>query len=736
MIELGRKKNLKNGKEVKTEDKTYFWDIETSKIQTDQGQKIQVTYLSNVLTMNCTTGEITESIFHRTIEEVVEYFSTLPKGSIVWSHNLDYELTFLLRSTCWNMDNKITSLFRDKNAPLQVCFAELPNVTFRDSYALFNKGVEALGEDIGLPKLEYDYKKIRLPWDELEEHDYNYNKRDNEIVAIYLYNYMKDNNYTIDDVPLTFTSKVRRDRKQFIIENYGKKALTKFYFDRNKFLKCSHSMLEYFMKVYQGGLTASITTQTYKPIDNISTSGVVGCDIKSSYPNQLCTMKYPRFEEDNIVLGELAHEVWKSGYYKHFLGTFTFKNIRVKNENYILPISGSQMSKGSSSNAKSFNGKLISADELTIPLTNIDLDVIRLVYDFDEIRCNKILTTNKETYLRIEEVAFLLYNFLNKELGIDKAKAKLIINAMYGVKVSNPLKDKYSIEDGEIKVDEYYDHGEDERELIYNDFINNLSLYGGSLDVYSDGVYCTSYARKQLVTMVKYIVDNGGKVVYSDTDSVKFYCSTREEQKILINNILYMNNKKKENNKKLPRFKNFKEKFDLNEEQYNIISTLGIWEVEDLNEDKTEIAPHKLFITLGAKKYGYIDYKDTVKTTIAGCNKKNIPTVIKNVAKENNMTLEESFLFCLSCGTTFDETASGRTTAYKEDTPHELMHGLTYKGKLIKQYGGIIIDDTTYTLNMAIQDSKIIGNVESDIELCRISIDGKVYFPTIDEKGE
>ena len=63
------------------------------------------------------------------------------------------------------------------------------------------------------------------------------------------------------------------------------------------------------------------------------------------------------------------------------------------------------------------------------------------------------------------------------------------------------------------------------------------------------------------------------------------------------------------------------------------------------------------------------------------------------------------------------------------------MHGLTYKGKLINQYGGIIIDDTTYTLNITIQDSKIIGNVESDIELCRISIDGKVYFPTIDEKG-
>ena len=76
---------------------TYFWDIETSKIICDNGEEMQVTYLSNVLKMNYETGEIISSIFHRTIEEVVEYFNTLEDDIIVWSHNLDYELTFLLR---------------------------------------------------------------------------------------------------------------------------------------------------------------------------------------------------------------------------------------------------------------------------------------------------------------------------------------------------------------------------------------------------------------------------------------------------------------------------------------------------------------------------------------------------------------------------------------------------------------------------------------------------------------
>ena len=76
---------------------TYFWDIETSTIITDCGYEMQITYLSNVVTMNCENGHIIESKFFRTISETVEYFKSFDIGSIVWCHNLDYELTFLLR---------------------------------------------------------------------------------------------------------------------------------------------------------------------------------------------------------------------------------------------------------------------------------------------------------------------------------------------------------------------------------------------------------------------------------------------------------------------------------------------------------------------------------------------------------------------------------------------------------------------------------------------------------------
>ena len=272
---------------------TYFWDIETSTIICDNGEEMQVTYLSNVLKMNYETGEFVSSVFHRTIEEVVEYFNTLEDDIIIWSHNLDYELTFLLRELGetkgeykYNKNGLVEGIYnenvqniilRDKHSPLSIKLDVLPHITFRDTYAIFNKSVAVLGDEIGIPKLEYNYKKVRLPWDKLEKLDYDYNERDNIIVAKSLYKYMQDNKILFEEIPLTFTSFVKRKRKEFIIENYGKKAINKFFFDRNEQVQ-DFNFFELILKTYQGGLTASNINETGKLIDK----GIYSIDIKSS----------------------------------------------------------------------------------------------------------------------------------------------------------------------------------------------------------------------------------------------------------------------------------------------------------------------------------------------------------------------------------------------------------------------------------------------------------------------
>ena len=724
---------------------TYFWDIETSKIICDNGEEMQVTYLSNVIKMNYETGEIVESIFHRTIEEVVEYFKTLEDNVIVWSHNLDYELTFLLRELGEskgeikiNKNGIVEGIYneevqdiilRDKHSPLSIKLDLLPNITFRDTYAIFNKSVAVLGDEIGIPKLEYNYKKVRLPWDKLEKLDYDYNERDNIIVAKNLYKYMKDNKIPFEEIPLTFTSFVKRKRKEFIIENYGKKAINKFYFDRNEQLQ-DFNFFELMLKTYQGGLTASNINETGKLIDK----GIYSIDIKSSYPFQMCSRYFPFYSEKTTetFTGELANTFYKIGSYKGFFGTFRFKNIRVKNRNYLLPISSSQLSKGyCSSDRVHFNGKLLSASEIIIPCNDIDIDTINLVYKYDEIECLEIYATTKQRRLRQEEISFLLSAFHKKETITDKedieyALSKVYINSMYGVKVTTPIKSSYSIEDGEISEVDYFKFNVNERKNIYNNFIDTQNKFSGTIDIFTDGCYITSYARYMLVSMMTKLVNEGCNVVYSDTDSIKFYLNGVDEE-YLINIINKENWLTVKRNKKNIRFKTFRDKFNINDNDFNKICNLGIWELETVDENGKP-SPLPYFITFGAKKYGYITPEQKVKTTIAGCNKKYPSIAIHNLAKKENIPLVEAFKIVLAPGTQFDTSASGRTTAKIENRTREEMEHFTYNGRRINQYGGIIIEDTTYTLNITLNDSKILNIERATDIIIKIDINGGVDF--------
>lgn len=714
--------------------KCYFWDIETSKIECDNGEYMQVTYLSNVMEMNTITGEIISSEFFRTIGETVEYFLKLNDG-IVWVHNLDYELTFLLRElenvkgliTNGKIDNygKVTQevIFREKHSPLSIKLEVLPHLTFRDSYALFNKSVARLGEEIGLEKLEYDYKKIRLPWDQLEEYDYLYNERDNLIVARNIYKYMKDNNFTLEQIPLTFTSFVKLKRKEYILTKFGKSGINKFYFDRNNQYD-NFDFFEMVLKTYQGGLTASNIKETGKLITN----GVYSIDIKSSYPFQMASRKFPFYDKKTTLhfTCDEADNFYKELKPQYYFGMFKFKNIRIKNRNYLLPISSSQLTKGFVSSDKVvFNGKLLSSSEIIIPANNIDIDVINLCYKYDSIECLEIFSTTRARQLRKEETSFLLNAFYNKETIKDKtsleyALSKVYANSLYGVKVTTPIKSSYGIEGSEIIEQDYFDLNEKDRRNVYTNFLLNSNFYGGTLDIFSDGCYITSYARHMLIKMVCTLVDIGCHVVYSDTDSIKFYLGENKEEDI-INFIESENEKTIFLNKKNIRFKQFKDMEDITEEGFNKICRLGIWEIENRK-------PLSHFITLGAKKYGYIDSDNKVHTTIAGCNKFKPSIAIENLSKNENIPLHEAFRLVFSCGTEFDVTASGRTTAKIEKRSREEMNYLTYRGRRINQYGGIIIDETTYTLNITINDSKLLDVLRPKEKILSININGGINY--------
>ena len=176
---------------------------------------------------------------------------------------------------------------------------------------------------------------------------------------------------------------------------------------------------------------------------------------------------------------------------------------------------------------------------------------------------------------------------------------------MYGVKVTTPIRSSYSIVDGEISEIDYFKYNEEERQNIYRKFTETQPTFGGTIDIFTDGCYITSYARFMLVSMMTKLVDEGCNVVYSDTDSIKFYLNNTSEDNIfaMINKTNWLTVK---SNKKNIRFKTFKEQFNINDQDYEKICKLGIWEMETVDEND-QPKPLPYFITFGAKKYGYID---------------------------------------------------------------------------------------------------------------------------------
>jgi hypothetical protein len=714
-----------------------FLDIETSKVPTDNGEFVQVVYLANVLEVDTVSQEVVASKFFRTLTDTITYLNEISvcEKLICFAHNLDYELFHILREVEGNgiLSSKLDiyempmgqSIFRDKNAPLSIWLMELPNINFRDSYALFNKSVKQLGKELDLPKLDYDYKLVRTPYDDLTQLDYDYNERDNVIVAKSLFRRWKQRGETLETTPLTFTASTKKDRHNFIMERYGKQELKALNIDNSNTYD-NYEFYKIVVESYQGGLTTANKNYFNKAIRDL----IMSIDITSSYPYQMCSRRFPIYdkryvnhfigEEADTFYSEILHglsfeELPKFTPIKGYFATVEFEDIEIKNNDYLIPLSSSNTI--IIEKEKLINGKVIKAKKLIMSLDNVTLSWINKCYSYEDIKVTELITTTRDRYLRKGEISFILHNFMIKQTmkgvsgqEINYALAKVNCNNMYGVKVQKPLKDRYDIINGEIKKTEYKDSYEYSitPEEVYNNFIdlkrkNHFkNLTGKNFDIFSDGVYVTAYARYMLVDMMIKLYEQGCISVYCDTDSLKFIC---KDSKSIHEFIKKINGGIILQNKKLYRFTEFKTDFKLSKNQYEEVCKLGTWDIE--SKDKNNVpTPYAYFKTMGAKKYAYIDYKG-IHTTIAGCSKKVSETITK-YCEINNLPLDNGLNELFSPGTMFDETCSGRTEAHRDNRPIEYINSLTYKNYPLLSNGGIIIEDSTYTLNLSKNDENML----------------------------
>lgn len=319
--------------------------------------------------------------------------------------------------------------------------------------------------------------------------------------------------------------------------------------------------------------------------------GVASFDKASSYPFEMMTKKFPGkfFKMKQYTEKEFNWFYTRKNEFA-LLCVVAYKNIRLKDKIAMPYISTSRCKSLSIRNHRRDNGRLIEAEYCSLAVTELDLEIIRKQYDFDEERFDQIYYAKKYPLSDEEKSVIMRYYKAKTELkGIPQKlyeynRSKSLLNALFGMKVTNPIRPVYVYDEKSSQIVLAHDQKSIEEQL------NNYYEDYKSFQSYQHGVWITAYARFDLQELIDAI--DFEDVVYCDTDSVKFMHPEKYQSKI------------DKINAKIRR--EAEEAGAVATDKHGVDRYMGVWEDEGVSE---------YFKTFGAKKYIYgsdTDFKITV----------------------------------------------------------------------------------------------------------------------------
>lgn len=589
-----------------------------------------------------------------------KYLLNKKRRLVVYCHNLSYEFHFLYK--LFLMDE----IFATNPHKVIKCIMENV-IEFRCSYLLSNMSLSKFIENTpnthhykGINDL--DYRKIFTPGDELtlRERGYCYN----DVLGLYECIKEKLKEDTLVTIPLTSTGYVRRDCRSAMRTKRG---------NRKNFEETALTLEQYqrLKKAFRGGNTASNRYRTNMILNNVSSY-----DIASSYPYVMMSELFPigKFIEIDDV-EEYNINKYNSKYCT--VGRYIFSNIRV-NSNCIIAIPYIPVAKCEKlKNITNYNGRILNGEYIEIYLTNIDFDIIKEQYIWDELYVEEFMASKRgklpaelrNIIIKYYKDKTLLKNVSGKEY--EYSKAKNLLNSIYGMIVTDLLHDEYSFNNGDWEI--INNHSEKYLNKYYKNRNNFLP--------YQWGVYVTAYARRNLQKIIDII---GYDVIYCDTDSVKYVgCYDSEIEEV---------------NKKIIEDNNNQDiKYSVYNPKINSDVYMGVWDKEtyrDKSNNKYE--SYSQFITVGAKKYAYT-LGTECHVTVAGLNKKRGGEELEKKGGIKEFKIDTVFF------------NSGRTVAYYNNDD---IHLIKVKDIEIKTASNIAIVDTTYTLGMTDTMMSILNTLE------------------------
>lgn len=520
---------------------------------------------------------------------------------IIYIHNMSYDWTFLRRFLMASYGTPIHQLNTKSHYPIYIEFAN--GIILKDSLILAQRKLEKWADDMNVDHKKsvgkWNYEKIRTQNEHFSSDELEYIEHDT-LAGVECIDALKESIHKrIYSMPYTATGIPRNELRSIAFKNRGKE-----WFLRNVSSYTQYKKLE---KVYHGGYTHA--NRHY--VGQIQTGFIKCFDFASSYPFVLLSEKYPceKFQNSsNLSL----HEIKEQSNEYAFMFKLVAIGAKLKSDDFPMPcLQNSKMEK--IINPIIDNGRILCCDYCEIYLNEQDAITILEQYDFIKHVCCEVEYAKKD-YLPRWLTDYIFKCFVNKTQfkGGDPVLytiAKAILNSIYGMCCQHCVKEVIE-EDyitGEYIKNKFDEESEHSEQYLYDKYVNSRN----SFLPYQIGVWCTSYAQKNLFEL--------GKLceiwLYSDTDSayginwniegVHNY-NEKCKEKLKVNGYSFVN---------------------FNDREY----WLGIAESEDKKDEYSE------FITLGAKRYCGRCLKDNkLHITVAGVPKSGAECLnddIKNFKK-------------------------------------------------------------------------------------------------------
>lgn len=671
----------KTNKKIEYLNVASSFDIETT------SYKIGETKTAFMYVWALSVGQGLEPVYGRTWEEAINTFEELSellelsesRRLVVYVHNLGYEFQFMRKLFSW-----LEVFAVAERKPIKALCSL--GIEFRDSYILSGYSLANTARNLTKHKIaklvgDLDYSLIRTHETPLSENELKYVENDVLIVTAYIDEQL-DLYGSIDKIPLTNTGRVRsfvRDMCYYTSKNHRKSSKSKFIKYRKIMsdLTISPDVYIQMKRAFMGGFTHANANYSGKTLYNVSS-----IDFTSSYPSVMISEKFPMSRFKDYEPESVSEIVGTMGTFAYILDVrFHGLRCKIEQETYI-----SESKCYSLINPTLNNGRIHSADELVTTITEIDLDIILQVYDFDSIEVSNVKRARKnylpkaiiEAILELYEKKTVLKDVEGYET--EYLLSKGMLNSVYGMSVTDIVKDN-SVYVGD-------DWGVEKVDLETE--IENYNNKKTRFLYYPWGVWVTAYARRNLWSG---IIAVGNDYVYSDTDSLKLLNYEKHESYIkwfdkqITDKMLAMCSYYSIDPKRLePKTKHGEKKL------------IGVWDFEGC---------YSRFKTLGAKRY-MVEHNGKVSITVAGLSKQNGVDYMLEVCNNDINKVFEMFNDSLYVPA---ERTGKMTHTYIDEEMKFIAED--YKGTktTVETYSGIHLESCEFTLSISQQYKVFLQNL-------------------------